>query len=259
MPDPNVTSAEQLDDLLREGKISQEEYETLRKAMDAAAADEAEHRRHEAAPRLGKSWKNRQLGGVCGGIAERFGMEPWRVRMVFFLAFLFTTAIGLFLYRAVSPTLLGFMVPAGLTPLAYAMLFTVLPRHEKADPPYEWKPPWRFAGGLAAVWLANLVAYRYLVPHCRDFFDHSLWPPPTSSLTRVVFNLGGSFHYQCAMGFVGTFGVMGFLFGIYLTLPPDKPVRRIYAAGVYATLLLLFILVGVGCSLALFTIANTVR
>jgi hypothetical protein len=61
------------------------------------------------------------------------------------------------------------------------------------------------------------------------------------------------------VGFVGTFWVMGLLFGLYLTLPPDKPVRRIYAVTVYAALLLMFILVAVGCSLALLTIADAAR
>ena len=235
MPDPNVTSAEQLDDLLREGKISQEEYETLRKAMDTAAAEEAEHR-HEARPRLGRSWKNRQLGGVCAGIAERFGMEPWRIRLIFLLAFPFT---------------------GPLAPLVYLVLLIILPWNEKEESPDEWKRPWRFAGGLAALWFANLAACIYLVPYCRDIVAERGLALP--SLTRFVLKIPGIFPYLRVTGFAGTLVVMGFLFGIYLTLPPDKPVRRIYAASVCAALLLLFILVGVGCALALLTIANTAR
>jgi phage shock protein PspC (stress-responsive transcriptional regulator) len=257
MPDPNATSAEQLDDLLREGKISREEYETLRKAMDTAAADEAEHRRHEASPRLGKSWKNRQLGGVCAGIAERFGMEPWRIRLIFSMAFLFTTAIGLLVYQTLSRTLLAFMVPAGVTPLAYLVLFIILPWHEKGDQPYDWKPPWGFAGRLAALWFANLAVYRYLVPYCVNIFQDFGRDLP--SLTRLVLGLSNFFLWRSVLGFIGTFLVVGCLLGFYLMLPPDKPVRRIYAVTVCAALLLLFILVGVGCSLALLTLGDTVR
>ena len=256
MPDPNVTSAEQLDDLLREGKISREEYETLRKAMDSAAAEEAEHRRHNATPRLSKSWKNRQLGGVCAGIAERFGIEPWRIRLIFFLAFLFTTGIGLFIYLAVSPTLLAFVVTAGVTLLVYLVLFIILPWKDRTVPTarQEWKG---FAVRLAVLWLANLAVYRYLVPYCMNIFENLNRALPT--LTRLVLGLSNFFLWGSVLGFIGTFVVLGCLFGLYLILPPDKPVRRIYAVTVYWVFLLLFIVLVVGLSLPLFAVADTVR
>jgi phage shock protein PspC (stress-responsive transcriptional regulator) len=37
------------------------------------------------APRLRRSRRHRILGGVCGGLAERFGVSPWLVRLAFVL------------------------------------------------------------------------------------------------------------------------------------------------------------------------------
>jgi phage shock protein PspC (stress-responsive transcriptional regulator) len=36
-----------------------------------------------APPRLRRSRTQRILGGVCGGIAERLGWNPWLVRLLF--------------------------------------------------------------------------------------------------------------------------------------------------------------------------------
>jgi phage shock protein PspC (stress-responsive transcriptional regulator) len=35
------------------------------------------------APRLRRSRTHRLIGGVCGGIAERLGWNPWLVRLLF--------------------------------------------------------------------------------------------------------------------------------------------------------------------------------
>jgi phage shock protein PspC (stress-responsive transcriptional regulator) len=256
MPDPNVTSAEQLDDLLREGKISQEEYETLRKAMDTAAAEEAEHRRHEARPRLGRSWKNRQLGGVCAGIAERFGMEPWCIRLIFCMAFLFTSFLALSMYGHVLPTGLMILFTVGPTPLAYLVLCIILPWNDKtiSTAHQEWKG---FAVRVAVLWPANLAAYGYLAPHCaRIFEDFGGTLPP---LTQLILALSKVFLARPVIGFVGAFVALGCLFGLYLILPPDKPVRRVYAVTVYVALLLMFILAVAALCLPLIMLADTAR
>ena len=68
MPEPNVTSADQLDALLEEAKISREEYETLREAMDATAAEEAARRRRSLPP-------SPELR-ICRDDAPSFGRPP---------------------------------------------------------------------------------------------------------------------------------------------------------------------------------------
>ena len=47
--------------------------------------------------RLYRSETNRMICGVCGGIAEYFGVDPTLIRLAFVL-FLFGAASGLFAY-----------------------------------------------------------------------------------------------------------------------------------------------------------------
>ena len=41
---------------------------------------------------------NRLIGGVCSGIADYFGADPWVVRIVFIVLALVPTGVGLLLY-----------------------------------------------------------------------------------------------------------------------------------------------------------------
>jgi len=47
--------------------------------------------------RVYRSKKNRMLGGVCGGIAEYFGIDPVLVRLLFLLLF-FMGFVGIIIY-----------------------------------------------------------------------------------------------------------------------------------------------------------------
>ena len=70
-------------------------------------AQTARQTRPEPAPpeRWGKSWTNRQLGGVCGGIAERAGINPWTVRVIFILACFVSAGAAILIYLALYFTL----------------------------------------------------------------------------------------------------------------------------------------------------------
>ena len=49
--------------------------------------------------RLYRSVKNRMLGGVCGGMADYFGMDPTVIRLLFLLLSIFTACFpGLLVY-----------------------------------------------------------------------------------------------------------------------------------------------------------------
>ncbi len=49
--------------------------------------------------KLYRSQENRMLGGVCGGIAEYFSVDPTLIRLAYVLLTLFTAAFpGLILY-----------------------------------------------------------------------------------------------------------------------------------------------------------------
>ncbi len=223
MPEPNVTSAEQLDGLLEEGKISQEEHETLREAMDATAAEEAARRRRERG-RLRKSWKKRQLGGVCAGIAEHFGIDPWRVRLNFALLFLLT---------------------GGAAILVYVTIYFALPWNEKERAPatQEGRFPWRFAATFGASWIFFLLLCRFFLSPQTRVYAHLGTTLPHLTLSALRF---GRLFSGTLGGIALAIVIPGFLFGVYLALPPNRRGRRIFEGAVYAGLLLLICLLVAG-------------
>lgn len=50
------------------------------------------------AKRLYRSCRNRMLGGVCGGIAEYFGVDPVIVRLLWVFGTLVSVGTGILLY-----------------------------------------------------------------------------------------------------------------------------------------------------------------
>ncbi len=47
---------------------------------------------------LRRSMVNRQIGGVCGGLAEYLDLDPTVVRVGYVLASVFTVSAGMFVY-----------------------------------------------------------------------------------------------------------------------------------------------------------------
>lgn len=93
------TSLEQLNAMLADGRVTQSDYDTLKSALTgsppprpgSAAAGRA---------RLTKSWTDRQLGGVCGGLANYFGLRANGLRWMFVLGFLLSGGTAVFVYLA---------------------------------------------------------------------------------------------------------------------------------------------------------------
>jgi len=50
--------------------------------------------------KLCRSSEDRQIAGVCGGLAEQLGWSPGKLRLVWVLATLFTAFAGVVLYLA---------------------------------------------------------------------------------------------------------------------------------------------------------------
>lgn len=50
--------------------------------------------------KLTRSTDNAVFAGICGGLAEHLGWSPFRLRMVWVLATIFTAFAGLILYLA---------------------------------------------------------------------------------------------------------------------------------------------------------------
>ena len=76
--------------------------------------------------KLRRSHDDSQLAGVCGGLAEHLGWSPFRMRVVWVLATIFTAFAGVIVYFA-----LWFLMPkASLAPPLF-------------DPPpmQPWKKP----------------------------------------------------------------------------------------------------------------------
>ncbi len=136
MESSGATSHEKLDRMHADGKISRADYERLSSAMKSKPAEQA-----KAGPdrrRLRKSWEHRQIGGVCAGIAEYFGMDVLLVRVLF-------VAVALFLAAA----------PA--VAIVYLLLYFLMPWDDEAaarEPQHQGRP-WRFALG-ASVFLLVL-------------------------------------------------------------------------------------------------------
>ena len=97
MTQGNATSVEQLESMLRAGRISNEEYARLRDAMTSRPA---EKRITQDRQRLRKSWTDRELGGVCGGIARYYDVSSTRIRIAFLLLFLLTGGTAMAIYLA---------------------------------------------------------------------------------------------------------------------------------------------------------------
>ncbi|MRX26630.1 PspC domain-containing protein [Kangiella sp. HZ709] len=47
---------------------------------------------------LKRSKANKMIGGVCGGLAKRFDIDPTMMRIIYVIASLLTATVGAFLY-----------------------------------------------------------------------------------------------------------------------------------------------------------------
>lgn len=97
-----ITSEEKLNQLLQSGKITDDDYQRLLKAVKKSPKITVEPDPEppvEARPRkLCKSWKNRQLGGVCGGLGIHLNIEPYIIRLVVFCSLFLSWPIVVLLY-----------------------------------------------------------------------------------------------------------------------------------------------------------------
>lgn len=55
---------------------------------------------------LKRSKKNKMIAGVCGGLAERFDIDPTMARILYVVASLLTATVGFWLYL-----ILWFVIP----------------------------------------------------------------------------------------------------------------------------------------------------
>ena len=125
-------SQEKLDQMLTDGKITEEDYLRLSRAMasgepatDAAGFVAAS----EPARRFLKDWERGLIGGLCAGCARYWGHDPWVARAVVLTVFLLLTVwSGIGLALALTYFLLCAFLPWDQPEPARAFLLAGRPK-----------------------------------------------------------------------------------------------------------------------------------
>ncbi len=95
MESADVSSQEKLDQMLHHGKITEEDYLRLSKAM-AGASEQRKPEEMTVTERgkLRKNWENGLIGGLCAGYAKYFGVDERVVRTLLIVAIFLLSALG---------------------------------------------------------------------------------------------------------------------------------------------------------------------
>ena len=95
MESAHVSSQEKLDQLLHNGKITQQDYQRLSQVM---AGPSGQFTVDKAAGtqrgKFRKSWENGMIGGLCAGYAKHFGVDQLVVRTVLIVACVLLSALN---------------------------------------------------------------------------------------------------------------------------------------------------------------------
>ncbi|MBN2308134.1 MAG: PspC domain-containing protein [Candidatus Hydrogenedentes bacterium] len=205
---------ERLEELRAQGAISEDKFETLRRALEAKAAKQAAKRSRGA--RLCKRWHDRRVAGVCAGLADYSGIDAWRIRAIFLLALFVSAGTGVLVYFALAIALPWADKPAegagadGEAGGSAQSLF-----------------PWGFISALGAVVVADFGITGFYLPRLIALFANTNQALPAS--TRAAVGLTAfmrSWPVWPAIYLVGPAAVVG----VYLILPPNGPGRRAVAA-----------------------------
>jgi phage shock protein PspC (stress-responsive transcriptional regulator) len=152
MESSDVSSQEKLDQMLRDGSISEEDYRRLSQAMERPSEGVDDDGDAATQPRrLRKSWQHGVIGGLCAGFAGYFDLDPPAVRVLLVVTWIVLGAL----------TGVGFV----LVPLLYFALCAFLPwdDHEKAKTFLRSGHPRLFVVAVAALFVVLPGLYSYLV------------------------------------------------------------------------------------------------
>jgi phage shock protein C len=189
MEPADVSSQEKLDQMLRDGKITEEDYLLLSRAL-AKKPDSRGGKDLEGTGRrkLHKSWKHRQVGGVCAGIADHFETDPMIVRVLAIVLAFMAPPVALVVYLWMYLTLpwddeeadKEVELRGGARWFAQlSILFSTL--RAKAPHPARWSGslPWK-------VWL--LIGVLVVAALVQLQFSIFIWKNPLVTFTIVVIN-----------------------------------------------------------------------
>jgi phage shock protein C len=201
-----ASSREQLDEMLEAGRISEEEYDTLRAAMERKRETAPAPEPPSAAGTLRRSTRNLVIAGVCGGIAESTGMNPWLIRLLAMLLLLFSGGAAIVAY-----VVFAFAVPASET--------DGVPRPDAGLGGI----PWAFAPVAVSVWMANTVYSLFILPRFMEIWDEMGAKLP--GLTQLVVTLCNSILCRSLLGLMLQAGILTLLVVVYALLPRRSPAR----------------------------------
>lgn len=219
------TSADRLEEMLRQGTISQDDYARLKDAMGAAPAAPEHAPFFSARPRrLYKSWHNRQLGGVCAGIAAHLNMDPLIIRILFFAAFI---------------------ASGGAALLAYIAIYLMLPWDVTGTPEESAvRFPWSMALAAAASTALNWLIVHFTMTTVVNSYEQGGRVIPLRSAFSLIYR-----ELFSNAGAVLQVLVFGALLFVYLLLPGTVTVRRrarksvIWAYGISSLIVALYAVV----------------
>lgn len=244
MESADYSSQEKLDELLDSGKITDEDYLRLSKAMRPdPKSEDVESSRPETRRKLHKSWKNRQIDGVCGGIADYFGIDSTIVRII-------------------AVVLLFFAFPFVL--ITYIVLSLFLPWDDEAaaNEPMRQGHPWLFAAfGSLIVTIVPWAYSQFLLPRIIRIFED--WGAKLPSLAQIAISIGSSYRFDTPW--------VSFPWGILLSLMfvavatllylvcHNRKLRLAFSVIFFCLCIFWALLITVGSYSALWSLSQTVR
>ena len=182
MSSDSISSQEKLDQMLRDEIITEEDYLRLSKAMANKPLPQAEEIIQEPTDnrKLCKSWKHRQVSGVCGGVADYFGIEPLHVRLIFLIGCLVLTPAMVVVYL-----LMSFMLPWD--------------DKEAAEEPQLQGHPWRFAfGGIFILTILPAVFSQFFLPDIMNIYMKFGAELPL--ITQIAISIGHAYQIYPPVG-----------------------------------------------------------
>jgi len=214
------TSLDHLDTMLRSGKISEDDYNTLRGAVEgstlrptaAGPGSGTSPRAASGKPRLQKSFRHRQLGGVCYGLGQYTGIHPYALRVAF--------VVGTFF--------------SGAALLLYLILYFVMPWSDEAEeaPP---KFPMAYAFAVAAYAALLNVVYQRLISQVGEMYNQLGGTMP--ALLRIIHPAMKTIFGTPAGWALQGFTLIALIAG-YVVGPRSARGRRIYAVTTTVVLVL---------------------
>lgn len=201
------SSLDQLDALYADGKVSDEEYASLKDALSRTSRATPTVERQS----LRRSWQGRVLAGVCAGMANGLNVEPWVLRLLF---------------------IVGLLVLGPITVAIYVGIVLCVPWDDPAANAYQTLP-WVFAFGVGLGLVVLNIEVSVFYPRMVAHWEKLGSVLPTSTLLAVAL----AERFKSWPGLIAQ-GMLFFVaVGIQTYLPPKSKGRKVFSRVVYFALI----------------------